>query len=163
MMRPKRPRSLSCRRNAWFSRFCCVDLGEPLEQPLQLVRIERLGEVVLGAGLDRFDGGVDGALRGQQDHLDVVDLGLQRLQQLDAAHPRHHQVGDDDRGAEGGDLLERLGAVGGGLGGESPRPHQLGQPAARRGIVLDDQDAFGGMRRVGHCFQFIIRISTEPT
>jgi hypothetical protein len=44
-----------------------VDLGEPLEQALQLVRIERLGEVVLGAGLDRLDGGVDRALRGQQE------------------------------------------------------------------------------------------------
>ena len=124
-----------------------VDLGEPLEQALQLVRIERLGQVVLGAGLDRLDGGVDGALRGQQDHLDVVDLGLQRLQQLDAAHPRHDQVGDDDRRAEGGDFLERLGAVGGLLGGETPGPHQLGQAAAGRGIVFDDQDAFGGMRR----------------
>ena len=124
-----------------------VDLGEPLEQALQLVRIERLGEVILGAGLDRFDRRVDGALRGQQDHLDVVDLGLQRLQQLDAAHARHDQIGDDDRGTEGRDLLERLGAVGGLLGGKSPGPHQLGQAAARCGIVLDDQDAFGGMRR----------------
>ena len=128
-----------------------VELGEPLEQPLQLVGIERLGQVVLGAGLDRLDRGVDGALRGQQDHLDVVDLRLQRLQQLDAAHPRHHQVGDDDRRAEGGDLLERLGAVGGLVGGKSPGPHQFGQAAAGGGIVLDDQDAFGGMG-FAHCF-----------
>jgi hypothetical protein len=48
-----------------------------------------------------------------RNHLDVVDLGLQRLQQLDAAHPRHHQIGDDDRRPEGGDLLERVGAIGG--------------------------------------------------
>ena len=152
MMRPNRPRSFSCRRSAWFSRFCCVDLREPLEQPLQLVRIERLGEVVLRAGLDRLDGGVDGALRRQQDHLDVLDLRLQRLEQLDAAHARHHQIGDDDRGPEGGDLLEGLGAVGGRLGGKSPRAHELGQTAPRRGIVLDDQDPFGGVRRFGHFF-----------
>ena len=153
MMRPKRPRSLSCRRSAWFSRFCCVELGEPLEQALQLLRIDRLGQVVLGAGLDRFDRGVDRALRGQQDHLDVARprgcSALSSSRPLIRGITRSVTTID---GPEGGDLLERLRAVGGRLGGEAPGPHQLGQAAARRGIVLDDQDAFGGMRRSAHFF-----------
>ena len=42
-------------------------------------------------------------------------------------------------------------AVGGGLGRKAPGPHQFGQPAAGRGIVLDDQDAFSGVHdRFGH-------------
>ena len=63
-------------------------------------------------------------------------------------------------GTEGGDLLERLGAVGGRLGGEAPRAHQLGQAAPRRGIVLDDQDAFGGVRRFATFFNLSSRIDT---
>ena len=55
-------------------------------------------------------------------------------------------------GTEGGDFLERLGAVGGLIGRKAPGPHQLGQAAACGGIVFDDQDAFGGMRRVAHFF-----------
>ena len=46
-------------------------------------------------------------------------------------------------GRNDGDELERFLAVGGGLGRESPRAHQLGQPGARRRIVFDDQHALG--------------------
>ena len=56
-----------------------VELGEPLEQALQLIGIERLGQVVLGAALDGLDRGVDGPLRRQQDDLDVFDLGWSAL------------------------------------------------------------------------------------
>ena len=122
-----------------------VDLREPFEQPLQLVRIERLGEVVLGAGLDRLDRGVHRSLRGQENDLDVRNVGLQRLQQLNAAHARHHQIGDDNRRPERRNLLERLSAVGGGFGGETPGTHELGQPAPGRGVILDNQDTFGRM------------------
>ena len=43
---------------------------------------------------------------------------------------------------------QRLLAVGGGLGGEAPRPHQLGQPGTGRRVVLDDQHALGGVPSV---------------
>ena len=82
-------------------------------------------------------------------------LGLERLQQLEAVHPRHHQVGDDDRRAELGDPLERLGAVGGRVGREAPRAHQLGQPAAGGLVVFDDQHALGGLV-LAHVFEPII-------
>ena len=77
-----------------------VELGDALQQQLQLLRIDRLGEVVLGAVLDGFDRGLDRALRRQQDDLELLGLVLERLEQLHAAHARHHHVGDDDRGAE---------------------------------------------------------------
>jgi hypothetical protein len=56
-----------------------VDLRQALEQPLELIGIEGLGQVVLGAGLDRLDRSVDRALRRQQDDLDVLDLRLSAL------------------------------------------------------------------------------------
>ena len=122
-----------------------VDLRQPLEQPLQLMRIERLGQVVFGAGLDGLHGGVHGALGRQQDYLDVLDVALERVEQVEPAHSRHHQVRDDDRGPEVGHPLQRLGAVARGLGGEPPRPHQFGQPAPRGRVIVHDENTFGGM------------------
>jgi hypothetical protein len=49
----------------------------------------------------------------------------------------------DDRRAERGDLLHRLFAVGGFVGLVAPRADELGEAHARRGIVLDDEDALG--------------------
>ena len=53
---------------------------------------------------------------------------------------------DDDGGTEGGDLPHRLFAVGGFVGLKTPGLDELGQPAARGGIVLDDQHAFADER-----------------
>src|SRR5205823_15036 len=49
-------------------------------------------------------------------------------------------VGQDDRRAVGGNLLERILAVDGDLGGEAPAPQQLLQPDPLRRIVFDDEN-----------------------
>ena len=91
-----------------------------LQEDLQTLRIDRLGQIVVSAFLDGFDGGFDGALRGQQNDGDVAHLIAQRAQQLQAVHPRHVDIRDDDARTEGGDALQRLLAVGGGVGRHSP-------------------------------------------
>ena len=123
-----------------------LPLDRLLQQDAQPRRIDRLAQVVVGAFLDRLDRGLDGALRREQDEREIGQLILQRAQQLEPAHARHDEVRHDDRGTEGGDLLHRLFAVGGFVGLKAPRADELGEPDARRGIVLDDQDALGDGR-----------------
>ena len=73
------------------------------------------------------------------------------LEELEAVHPRHDQVGDDDRRAELGNPLEGVGAVTGFVGRVAPRSDELRQPAAGGFLVLDDQHALGvGPRPLAH-------------
>ena len=109
---------------------------------MQPLRLDRLGQVVVGAFLDRFDRRFDGALRGQNDDGVIAAVVLERAQQFEAAHARHHQVADDDGRAEDGNALKRLFAVARGIGRKAPCTHELGQPEARARLVLDDEDAF---------------------
>ena len=128
-----------------------LPLDDLVEQDLQPLRLDRLGQVVVGAFLDRLDGGLDRALRRENDDGQLAALLLERAQQLEAAHARHHEVADDDGGAEGGDTLERFFAVGGGLGGKPPRTHELGEPEPGRRIVFDDQNAVAGSCAWSQC------------
>jgi hypothetical protein len=75
-----------------------LPLDRLLQQDAQPRGIDGLAQVVVSAFLDRFDGGFDGALRGEQDDRQIGQLVLESAQQLDAAHARHHQIRHDDRG-----------------------------------------------------------------
>ena len=112
------------------------DLGEQDLQPLQ---IDRLRQVVVRALLDSFDRCFDRPLRRQEDRGDVVALLLKPAQQIEAAHLRHHQVGQDDHGPERQRLLQSFFAVRRGLDVESPAADELLQAHTRRPIVLDDE------------------------
>ena len=160
MIRPKLPCSRSCRRRCRTSRSVSCRSTAFCEQDLQPLRIDRLAQVVVGAFLDRLDGGLDGPLRGQQDEREVGQLILQRAQQLEPAHPRHHEVADDDGGAEGGDLAHRLFAVGRFLGLEAPGLNELGEPGARGGVVFDDEDTFGdgGLGSISSVIKLSLRV-----
>ena len=119
-----------------------LPLDDLVEQDLEPLRLDRLGQVVVGAFLDRLDGRFDGALRGQDHDGVVAAVVLERAQQIETAHAGHDQIADDDGGAEDGDALERLFAVAGRIGREAPGPHELGEAEPGAGLVLDDEDAF---------------------
>src|SRR5688572_20348511 len=118
-----------------------LPLDDLVEQDLQPLRLDRLGQVVVGALLDRLDRRFNGPLGGQDHHGVLAPVVLERAEQVEAAHPRHHEVADDDGRAEDGDPLEGFLAVSRGIGGEPPRTHELGQPKACARFVLDNQDA----------------------
>ena len=116
------------------------------------MRIDRLGQVVVGAVADGLDGRLHGALRGEDDHAEVGELILEGAQQPEAVHARHHQVGQHDAGAERRDLLERLLAVRGVLGDVAPGANQLGEADAGGAIVLHDEHPLAAglvLQRVG--------------
>ena len=114
-----------------------------LQQDLQPLRIDRLAQIVVGAFFDSFDRTVDSPLRRQQDEREVGELILERVQQLESAHPRHDEIADDDRRAEGGHLPHRGFALGRFVGEEAPGLHELGEAGPGRRIVLDDKNPLG--------------------
>ena len=73
---------------------------------------------------------------------------VQRAQQREPVHARHHQIGDHDRRTERRDFLERLFAVARRLRDEAPALDELLEADARRRIVFDDQHALGSDRSV---------------
>jgi hypothetical protein len=123
-----------------------LPLDRFLQEDAEARRIDRLTEVVVGAFLDRLDCRFAGALRGEQDDGQIGQLILEDAQQLQSAHARHHQIRDDDRRAERGDLQHRLFAVGGFVGLVPPRTDELGEPDTRRRIVLDNEHPLGDSR-----------------
>ena len=78
---------------------------------LQLVDVERLGQVVVRAEAHRLDRGVGGRKRGDHDAEDVRVDPLRRAQDVHAAHVRHLDVGDQQIEAAALELLDRRPAV----------------------------------------------------
>ncbi len=93
----------------------------------ELVGPERLGQVVVGPGLQPLHRGLLARAGGQHDHRDVQGrlVGAQPAQQLEAVGPRHHHVGQHDVGRPLRDRCQRLLAV----RGCPDRPLAAEQPA----------------------------------
>src|SRR5690606_8741535 len=66
-----------------------------LDDDGDLVDVERLGQVVVGALLHRGDGDALGAVRGEQEDRQRRIARGDVAHQLEAIHARHRQIGDD--------------------------------------------------------------------
>jgi hypothetical protein len=108
------------------------------------VHVERLDEVVLGAGSHGFDGGVDGGERGHDDEFGVAAGFTGLAQEPQAVEAGHADVGEDDGGREGGEEGERFFAVTG--LGELEAFVGEERDETRTGVrfVVDDEDSFFG-------------------
>ena len=107
----------------------------------QLLALERLDEVVVGARVEALDARLQRVARGQDQDRHVV-VGAQRARDLDAVELRQAEVEDHEVGRERAALLERGRAVGG-------RAHLVALHAQRALqrlgdvlVVLDDEDAW---------------------
>ena len=74
------------------------DVGADARQ--QLARGERLGQVVVGPGVQPLDPRLLAGAGGEQDHRQVAErrVGAQRAQQAEAVEARHHHVGEHQVG-----------------------------------------------------------------
>ena len=72
----------------------------------QLLQVERLDEVVVGAGVEALDAGVDRVARGEHQDRHVA-VGAQLLAHLDAVELRQPEVEDHGVGLEHAGLVER--------------------------------------------------------
>ena len=61
----------------------------------QLAKVERLGQVVVGAGVESVDARLDGVARGQHQHRHVGAGGAQLAADRQAVLARQHHVEDD--------------------------------------------------------------------
>ena len=109
----------------------------------QLVGMERLGDVVVGAEVEAL-GLVGGrALGGQQDHRDGTSLA-QLAHDLDAVEVGHDDVEQDDVGADLLGLLERLLAAVGGDDAEALLAEGDRNELRDARLVIRDEDEWLG-------------------
>jgi hypothetical protein len=106
-----------------------------------LLELERLEDVVVSAALHRVDRCLDRAEAGH-DHRhglrrDLADL----VEQRDAAHLRHLQVGEDEVVVRAPELVERAGSVLGRADMEAFHVEQVREHVADDLLVVDDEDA----------------------
>ena len=112
------------------------DLADVGEDGAEAAEVDGLFDVVAHAetaGLEGIFGGLLGS-----DHDDGDGLVGEALDEFHAAHARHFDVGDDDRGREGGDLIEGLEAIDGGVSAVTPTGDELGEAGALVLFVFDD-------------------------
>src|SRR3954468_6821970 len=106
----------------------------------QLLALERLDEVVVGAGVEALDARLDGVARGEHEDRHVVGRA-QAPRDLDAVDLREAEIEDHEVGMVGGGLVERGLAV-------ARDPHVVAVQAQRAlqdlgdlVVVLDDEHA----------------------
>ena len=73
----------------------------------QLLALERLDEVVVGADVEPLHARLQRVARGQHQDRRVVAVVAQALGDVDAVQPRQAEVEDDEVGQEGVRLVER--------------------------------------------------------
>jgi hypothetical protein len=86
-------------------------LGDPqvrVDPRRDLAEVERLADVVVGAGVEGLLEGVLSGARGEHDHLEAAGrlLGPEPLQHLEPVDVGHHQVEEQQVGPERADLVE---------------------------------------------------------
>ena len=114
---------------------------------LQLVDVERLAEVVVGAQPHGFDGGVGRRERRDHDAEHVLIDPLGGAKHLDAAHVGHLDVGDQQIEAAALELLDRRAAVLGQRHVVAFAAQHDGQQLAHRSLVVHDEQSRLARRR----------------
>jgi len=88
-------------------------LDHAFDEGKDLVGVERLGDVVGGSQLDRFDGGFQRLHRRDDHHLCLLVEILDPAEHLHPVHPRHADVQEDEIHLAGAENAQRVGALGG--------------------------------------------------
>jgi hypothetical protein len=125
-------------------------LGDERLEAVQLLGVERLLDVVVGALLHRLYGGIHRGLTGDDDALGGNLPLLQLAQQREAVEPRHLQVGEYDAVPVHGELVERLLAVGDDLDAVARVLEDRAEASGDRGFVVRDENLCL-LHRVSQC------------
>src|SRR5882724_7592447 len=114
-----------------------------------LARAERLADVVVGPQLQADDAVDLLAAGGQHDdgHPGGRAVPLQQTGELQAVHPRQHEVEQDEVRRLAADRLQAAVPPAGGLDGETLLLQVVLQDLGDVGLIFDEQDAFVGHRK----------------
>ena len=107
----------------------------------QLPAGERLDQVVVGARVEALEHPLLAGTRGEHHHRDTEGerVLLQRREQLETVHPRHHHVGEDQVGHAVPGLGQAVGAVDCRVHPVVPR-QQVHHVVPDVGVVVDHED-----------------------
>src|ERR1051326_6120480 len=113
-----------------------------LQDDLQARKVDRLGDVVLGADFEGLDGRVDRGVAGKDDDRDVGVVVFDLVEKIETAAVGQLEVDDRDVGNElrdrvpaGLESVRQLGLV-------SPLFHHVRHAGAGGTIIINDQNAF---------------------
>ncbi|OGL00334.1 MAG: hypothetical protein A3E31_01655 [Candidatus Rokubacteria bacterium RIFCSPHIGHO2_12_FULL_73_22] len=113
------------------------------DEPQHLRALERLGEEVVRAVLHGPHGLLDGAERGQEDHVHVRGDRLGRAQHLDAGEAGHLEVGEHQVDPAAAQALQRRVAVGGQHHAVALARERALEALPQPGVVVGDQQRRG--------------------
>jgi hypothetical protein len=102
--------------------------------------VEGLGDVVRGAHARGFHGAFDGAVLGEHHHRGLRMGGPQTLEQFNAAHLGHTQIGEDDIDGKLFDNFQGLFSGGSCAGAQSGIDHHVTAEAPGGVFVVNDED-----------------------
>ena len=136
-----------------------VGLDRAVDHQQQPVGLERLLDEIVGAGLDRRDGGVDRTVAADHHHRDRRILATDDLEDLQAVEFAALQpdIEDDERGTALPHGLDRFGTVVGTPRGVALVLEDAGDQRADIAFVVDDQNIVGHVTSssphgtAGHC------------
>ena len=124
--------------SSWVALRGAAQLGSDPRQ--QLVEVERLGDVVVGAVVEALDHVLLLAQRGEHDHRDLGPVSSNRLEHLEAAATRQHHVEQHQIEVPGQRQCLAAVAVAGDLGRKALGAQRPFEKAGDAHLVLDDQD-----------------------
>ncbi len=151
------PRWTSC-VSGFSDRSATVERGAAARRPAaqqgaqageQLLALERLDEVVVGARVQALDARVDGVARGEHEDRHVVGRA-QPAGDLDAVELGQPEVEDHEVGVVGGRLAQRRLAVAGDAHLVAVQAQRALERLGDLVVVLDDEHA-GVTAGRGHC------------
>ena len=136
-------------RNSSSSRFLLESRTDPRAQQH---RVERLRQVVLGAGLDAAHRAVELVEGRDHDDRNVprARIGFEPAEHVEPVHPRHHQIEQHEVEALGGGQRERRSAVFGEADPVSFAYQPARQEIAVRRDIVDDEDMARDGVRIGN-------------
>ena len=111
----------------------------------QLLALERLDQVVVGADVEPLDARIQRVARGEHEDRRVVLVAPQLAGDLDAVHAGQTEVEHDQVGEEGLGVVERLDAVVGELDVVALHPQRALQHLGDLLVVLDHEHADGAL------------------
>ena len=138
-----------------------LDAQERAHAREQLVLADRLGEEVVGAGVETLGALLSRVERGDEDDRQhrMRRIGADRRAHLVAAHAGHHHVEEDEVGALGARAPPAPRARCGSAGAIALRREQVGEQLDVHRDVVDDED-LGGVAR-GRSLDHLVRACQE--
>jgi hypothetical protein len=134
-----------------------VPAGQGPQPGQQLVDLERLGQVVLGARVESFDSVGERTQRGQQQDRGRDAPASQAADQVDALDRRQASIDDHHRVGPGEGQVQSLLAVAGQIDFVAGVAEQFGEHGRQLPVVLDEQQSVPAGAHTGNSRTLFLR------